>query len=102
MNTTATESVVEQEKINAEVIETWCISYIARTLDIPAAEIDPKDEFHVFGLDSAIATAMILDLEDWLQIEVPPSVIFEQVTISNLVNDLVDRVQKARSKRSVS
>lgn len=102
MNTTPAESVVEQEAINAQVIETWCIGYISRTLDIPVDQIDPNEEFHVFGLDSAIATAMILDLEDWLQIEVPPSVVFEQVTIGNLVNDLMERVRKARGTGTAS
>jgi len=102
MNTIAIEVTEQQEKIDADVIESWCVNYIARTLDIPPDEIDPKDEFHTFGLDSAIATAMILDLEDWLRIDVPPSVIFEQVTISNLVVDLMIRLKMVESGRKVA
>ena len=98
MSTRANEALATQRAIDAESIELWCINYIARTLNIPPNQIDPKGEFNSFGLDSAIATAMILDLEEWLGIEVPPSAIFEQVTISNLGADLMDRLtaEKAR------
>ncbi len=99
MNTLTTGALAEPEKIDAETIEFWCIDYISRTLNIPAEEIDPQNEFHTFGLDSAIATAMILELEDWLHIEVPPSVIFEQVTIGNLVSDLTARLAVEEGKR---
>jgi acyl carrier protein len=75
--------------IDAESIEVWCIDYIARTLNIPSNEIDPVVEFNSFGLDSATGTAMILDLEEWIGVDIPPSAIFENVTIRNLAADLM-------------
>ncbi|MCW7541680.1 acyl carrier protein [Aquabacterium sp. A7-Y] len=96
MSTAAVEVTPEDKSVDAESLERWCIDYIARTLNIPASEIHPDGEFHSFGLDSAVATAMILDLEEWLGIEVPPSAIFEQVTISNLVTDLMAKLAAAK------
>jgi acyl carrier protein len=82
----------QKAKVDAEGIEVWCVDYIARTLNIPASEVDPTAEFYRFGLDSALATAMILDLEEWLGIDIPPSVVFEQVNIRNLATDLTGRL----------
>lgn len=82
----------QKGKVDAERIELWCVDYIARTLNIPAIEVDPTAEFYRFGLDSALATAMILDLEEWLGIDIPPSVVFEQVNIRNLAVDLTGRL----------
>jgi acyl carrier protein len=85
-------SQAQKTKVDAERIELWCVDYIARTLNIPASEVDPTAEFYRFGLDSALATAMILDLEEWLGIDIPPSVVFEQVNIRNLAVDLTGRL----------
>jgi len=85
-------SEAQKGKVDAERIELWCVDYIARTLNIPASEVDPTAEFYRFGLDSALATAMILDLEEWLGIDIPPSVVFEQVNIRNLAADLTGRL----------
>lgn len=89
MNDTAIET---SRTVDAESIQRWCVDYIARTLNIPASEIDPSGEFDSFGLDSAIATAMILDLEEWLGIEIPPSAIFEQTTIGDIAASLAQRL----------
>jgi acyl carrier protein len=78
--------------IGAESVERWCVDYIGRTLNMPPDEIDPNGEFDSLGLDSAIVTAMILDLEEWLGIEIPPSVIFEQTTIGNMAVSLAQRL----------
>ena len=73
-------------------IRTWCINYIARVLNAPQNAIDPSAEFDQFGLDSALTTAMIIDLEAWLKIDIPPAVLFEQTTLNGIAAALSARL----------
>jgi acyl carrier protein len=91
-----------QAEIGAEGIELWCIDYIARILNLPREEIDPTSEFQSLGLDSALATAMIIDLEEWLDIDIPPAAVFEQVTVTNLAADLAGKLALKHGVRKAS
>ena len=73
-------------------IRNWCIEYIARVLNTPKSAIDPSSEFDQFGLDSALTTAMIIDLEEWLKIDIPPAVLFEQTTLNGIAAALSKRL----------
>lgn len=92
MSATEKEAVTNSNNVSEESVEKWCIDYIADVMNMPSEEVDPDARFDNFGLDSSVATAMIMELEEWLGIDIPPSVVFEQVTISNLVSDLMARV----------
>ncbi len=74
----------------AEGIAEWCRHYVARLLDMPAERIDAETEFDRFGLDSAMAVAMILDLEEQLGTEVSPSLLFEYTSIATLAGHLAE------------
>lgn len=69
-------------------IADWCRHYVANLLDMPVERIDANTEFDRFGLDSAMAVAMILELEEHLGGEVSPSLLFEYTTIAALADHL--------------
>ena len=69
-------------------IANWCRHYVANLLDMPLDKIDANTEFDRFGLDSAMAVAMILELEEHLGGEVSPSLLFEYTTITALADHL--------------
>jgi acyl carrier protein len=69
-------------------IQAWCQSYIANLLNAPVAKIDPNTDFDKFGLDSAMAVSMVLDLEEQIGTEVSPSLLFEYTTIAELAEHL--------------
>lgn len=72
-------------------IADWCRHYVANLLDTPIEKIDATTEFDRFGLDSAMAVAMILELEEHLGGEVSPSLLFEYTTIAALADHLAAR-----------
>jgi len=74
--------------IDASMIESWCVNNVARILKIPKSEIDPKLEVDRFGLDSATAVALIMELEEWLGIELAPELLFEYPTLADLSQHL--------------
>jgi acyl carrier protein len=72
-------------------IRDWCVDYLARTLDLPDHTIDPEMTFARLGLDSANSVFLIVELEDWLGLELAPDLLFEHPTICGLARHLATR-----------
>jgi acyl carrier protein len=72
-------------------IRDWCVEYLARTLDLPDHTVDPEMTFARLGLDSANSVFLIVELEDWLGLELTPDLLFEHPTISALARHLATR-----------
>lgn len=75
-------------KITQENIVNWCKEYVGNVLDIPTSEINVDNELDRFGLDSALTTAMIIDLEALLDIDISPSILVKQTTINKIAAEL--------------
>ncbi|MGU3495802.1 acyl carrier protein [Xanthobacteraceae bacterium A53D] len=56
-----------------EIID-YCRERLAETLETDAAGITPDTTFAAMGLDSAMAVHFVLEIEEWLGIELYPSV----------------------------
>jgi len=67
-------------------IRDWCIDYLAGTMEIPAADIDVDVKFSRLGMDSASSAHFILELEQWLGIELDLEVTGSHPTIAKLAN----------------
>ena len=72
-------------------IRDWCVKYLARTLDLSLEEIEPDASFARLGLDSANSVYLIVELEEWLGLELTPELVFEHPTISDLARYLAKR-----------
>ena len=72
-------------------IRDWCVQYLARTLDLSLAEIELDVKFARLGLDSANSVYLIVELEEWLGLELTPDLLFEHPTISDLARYLAGR-----------
>lgn len=86
--------LTKTETKRPEEIVEWCLSYISRTLDVPSDSVSETEDFSNLGLDSALTTALTLDLEIWLDVEIPLSTFFENrnikqasIAIAKLVED---------------
>jgi acyl carrier protein len=86
--------VRKQVPIAAE-IQAWIVSYLAELLEVEPHEVDVKIPFDRFGLDSSAAVGMTGDLEDWLGMEVEPTLLFDYPTIEVLVQYLSSELSKA-------
>ena len=72
-------------------ISEWCVKYLAWTLDLPEATVDPYASFARLGLDSAISIYLIVELEEWLGVELTAEVIVEYPSIAQLARHLAQR-----------
>ena len=79
------------ENPNEVAIRNWCVKYLARTLDLSDREIEPDINFARLGLDSANSVYLIVELEEWLGLELAPDLLFEHTTISDLARYLAGR-----------
>ncbi|HZA25772.1 MAG TPA: type I polyketide synthase, partial [Dehalococcoidia bacterium] len=70
------------------IIETWLVSHLAEMLGINRSEIDRRQPFASFGLDSAQTVSLIGDLEAWLGRSLSPTLAWEFPTIKALAEHL--------------
>jgi len=76
-------------------IQAWCVSYLANLLHVPEASIKVDLDFDRHGLDSALAVAMIMELEEFTGMGISPSVLFEHPNIRALAAHLSQRAVEA-------
>jgi acyl carrier protein len=89
-----TELVLRADNPSEAAIRDWCVEYLARTLDLPDHIVDPEMTFARLGLDSANSVFLIVELEDWLGLELTPDLLFEHPTISELARHLATRADR--------
>ena len=77
--------------ITESEICSWCLTHVAKTIDNPAIAVTPEASFAEMGLDSASSAYFIVELEEWLGLELPPELVFEYPTIAQLARYLVER-----------
>jgi acyl carrier protein len=82
------------ESPSEAAIRDWCVQYLARTLDLPGQTIDTEMTFAQMGLDSANSVFLIVELEDWLELELTPDLLFEHPTICALARHLAVRADR--------
>lgn len=87
-------TAIEKFVATEDGIQHWCQEYVANLLDTPVGKIDPDTEFDSFGLDSAMAVAMVLELEERLGTEISPSLLFEYTTIAQLAEHLTETAKQ--------
>jgi acyl carrier protein len=86
-----TELVLRAEIPSEAAIRDWCVEYLTRTLDLPEQTIGAEMTFARMGLDSANSVFLIVELEDWLGLELTPDLLFEYPTIGELARHLAAR-----------
>ena len=79
---------VLKKTATASEIQTWLVSYLAKLLENEPDEIDVTIPFDRYGLDSATAVGMTGDLEEWLEYELDPTLIYDYPTIEALAGHL--------------
>jgi acyl carrier protein len=74
--------------VTKEAIEVWLISVLALSLKISADEIDTKQPFSRYGLDSSVAISITSELADWLGRELEPTIFWEYPSIEAVASYL--------------
>ncbi|MEK7793596.1 MAG: amino acid adenylation domain-containing protein, partial [Candidatus Hydrogenedentota bacterium] len=64
-----------------EAVATWLESHVADVLGLTPAEIDRSASFESLGLGSRDAIVLSGDLEEWLGLSLPPTLLYEYTSI---------------------
>ncbi|MDF5715347.1 MAG: acyl carrier protein [Rhizonema sp. NSF051] len=81
------EAKFEKPKTTAD-IQAWIVSYLTKELEINPHDIDVTIPFDCYNLDSASAFGMSGALEEWLEHEFDPSLLYDYPTIEALTKYL--------------
>lgn len=77
-----------EEQPSVGEIQTWMATYVAELLNIHPDEVEISLPFDRYGLDSSAAVGMTGDLEDWIGIELDPTLLYDYPTITALAQHL--------------
>jgi acyl carrier protein len=83
----------DKPKYNYEQIKNWIVSYLAELLEADSDIVDITAPFDRYGLDSHAIVGLSGDLEDWLKIELEPTLLYDYPTIEALANYLADELK---------
>jgi acyl transferase domain-containing protein/acyl-CoA synthetase (AMP-forming)/AMP-acid ligase II/pimeloyl-ACP methyl ester carboxylesterase len=75
-------------------IQYWLVENIAQRLSVSVDEIDIEEPFATLGLDSVQAVRLSADLEDWLEVKLSPTVIYDYPNIVSLASYLAQEEQE--------
>lgn len=78
---------------SASEIQTWMAAYVADLLSIQSDEVEITLPFDRYGLDSSAAVGMTGDLEDWLGLELDPTLLYDYPTITTLAEHLATEIE---------
>lgn len=87
--------------MNQVVIEDWIIHKLGLIIGKSQKPMAPSSTFTQLGLDSATAFALCGELEDWLGIEVEPTVFRKHKTITDLAGSLAKRTSALTSEKEL-
>ena len=69
-------------------IQRWMQDNIGDALNVAGESLDPTEPITSYGLDSIAAFTLTLDLADWLERDLPASLLWEFPTIAELAHYL--------------
>lgn len=93
-NSTVLDSKADAKQMpTAAEIQDWIVSYLADLLEVDSDEIDVTIPFDRYGLDSSAAVGMTGDIEEWLERDVDPTLLYDYPTIEALVQHLSSQLK---------
>jgi acyl-CoA synthetase (AMP-forming)/AMP-acid ligase II/acyl carrier protein len=88
--------------LTEEMIQDWLISHLATYLKILPEEIDIREPFACYGLDSSVAVSLTGELADWLGCELEITLLWEYPSTQKVARHLASQCQATRSLSQVS
>ena len=84
------EVLVASNPSESEILD-WCMAYLAKTFKTPADRMRPHAKFARLGMDSAASVFFIVELEEWLGVELPTEIVFAYPTPAELARYVAER-----------
>lgn len=73
-----------------EIIE-WCRGYLGDALGVRPETIDPAADFDRLGVDSVVAVALLMEIEERYGVDIPPDELFDEPTLRAVAGYVVER-----------
>jgi acyl carrier protein len=77
-------------------IEAWLIDRLGRLTGVPADQIDAREHFRRYGLDSVAIEGLVADLEAWLGHRFRENPLDEHPTIASMAQYLAELPPKGK------
>lgn len=77
-----------------EEIQKWLTEYLAFLLGEKPEAVNIGLSFDNHGIDSAAAVSLVADLEEWMGLELDPTVVYDYPTVTQLTDYLVNQQGK--------
>ncbi len=71
-----------------EELSAWLVDWIANELSMPPGGIDTARSLLEYSLSSVTATILVGDLEDWLDLRLPPTLVWDFPSIDAMTEHL--------------
>lgn len=78
-------------------VAAWLIEWIANELEMPAAEIDTGHSLLDYSMSSVTATILVGDLEDWLDLRLSPTLVWDYPSIDAMTDHLLEKAAETAS-----
>ena len=78
------------DSFTPNAIIDWLVTHLAAALKLTPDQIDIRQPFSHYGLDSVQAVSLAGDLETWLDRSLPPTLVWDYPTINSLADYLSD------------
>jgi acyl carrier protein len=89
---------VKANPTESEILD-WCMAYLAKTFKTPIDRILPHAKFARLGMDSAASVFFLLELEEWLGLELRTELVFEYPTPAELARYVAEHHRAASGAR---
>lgn len=83
-------------RLNEQMVSAWLVGKISEWSKCNIEEVDISEPFAIYGLSSIAAVTLAGELEDWLGIEISPTVAYEYPTIKTLAGFLIQVFENQR------
>ena len=83
-------------------ITEWLVQWIARELGLPPVEIETDKSLLNYSLSSVTAMMLVGDLEEWLSLTLPPTLVWDYPSIDAIADYLVEQLTTAVTGSPVS
>lgn len=78
--------------IDREAIQPWLVTNLAEQLGMEPQDIDICHPFSEYGLDSITGVSLAGDLQEWLGLELSPTLLWDYPSIETLAQYLAEAI----------
>src|SRR5688572_7313819 len=76
------------QAVTLSTLRHWFINRLADYAGIAPCDIDSRDACTAYGIDSIAGVSLVGDLETWLNVQLPPTLLWQHDSIEAVCQDV--------------